>query len=1008
MAKKKKSLEIDPEASKSTIEGFRGGMRLPLDRIMEKGTKLRTVLEIHIKEIFDKEKSNQRTLEDNLTKWQKIYFGQKEPKTWPFPNCFSRDTEILTSNGWWPVDEVRPLQKVLSLNPKTKESSFQRIKKTISRFEEKLINLKSNSIDLLVTEDHNILAYSQECEKPKFIKAKDVRGGWKIPLVSKFIDGINPDDIDGYNPEKIVQFIGWYIAEGWTYKHGTIGIAQSEINQEKRDKIENLLLSLDFKFKKKKWGFLVSCKKITPYLRACLRSLGHSHEKHIPPFIKQLNPRLLSLLLNAMVAGDGHIRKDGETTYYTTSKKLADDVQEISQKIGLRARITIRDDCGREIYTHHKYVTPGITRHLGYCVSILKRSFAKTRNLSKTIVDYNDFVYCFTTEPFHTVYVRRNGIACWSGQCSNVAVPITRSAVDTVFVRIVDAIFNKMNVWIVKARKAEFIDLAKEVEDGLDWFQRNILHLKRKLLSPLMQGLKTGTGIGELVYEEKRRTVYRYATPEEEKDPAIHKYPLPKTNTKGIKYVQQLYAGPNFYPVSREDFILSSDATEIEDAYLVGNRFYLRKTQLESRVRQDLYDKEPVEKITAPDQYSDQRKGRATIDKKELDTVPYTDPYELWKLWLRYDVDEDGEEDDIMVVYHPSSGQILRGIYAPLFSGMRPYTKFIFYPKEFSFDGEGIVQILEHLQVTLDTLVNQMIDRVTQINAPILFTREGCGLDGVKSLTPGRVYPLADTPKDAIQEFRFSDVTISLSNEIQWIVSMMDRAVGVTPISLGISTAERPVAKDTFAQQEETNKKFAFGTDNLRDCITELGYKILEFIAQYQPNFEYHKAGDKGMPETRTVQFPVEYIRDAFEIELAASSELLNKEVRREIFMQVYQLLSDFMTKIGGMAQMITSPQVPSDFKKVLIDGSNKSVLILNKILENFPDMKDSKNLIMDITEAIDTEKMIQQSADIIAEKQQKAQAQAQQQGQGPPQPEQIPQNAPLASAEQMLMPQGQ
>ena len=62
MAKKKDKLKIDPESSKSTLEGFRGGMRLPLDRIMEKGTKLRAVLEIHIKEIFDKEKSNQRTL----------------------------------------------------------------------------------------------------------------------------------------------------------------------------------------------------------------------------------------------------------------------------------------------------------------------------------------------------------------------------------------------------------------------------------------------------------------------------------------------------------------------------------------------------------------------------------------------------------------------------------------------------------------------------------------------------------------------------------------------------------------------------------------------------------------------------------------------------------------------------------------------------------------------------------------------------------------------------------
>jgi hypothetical protein len=686
MAKKKDKLAVDPESSKSSVEGFRGGMRLPLDRVTDKGTKLRAELEIHIREVFDKEKSNQRNLEDNLTKCQNVYDGQREAKTWPFPNC------------------------------------------------------------------------------------------------------------------------------------------------------------------------------------------------------------------------------------------------------------------------------------------------------------------------------------------SNVAVPQTRSAVNTVFVRIIDALFNKQKVWIVKGRKAEFIDVAKEVEDGLDWFQRNILHLKKKILSPLKQGLETGTGIGELVYEEKRRTVYRYATPAEEKDEAVHKYPLPGTSTKGVKYVQQTYAGPNFYPVSREDFIISADATEIEDAYLVGSRFTLRKKQLESRVRQGLYDKEPVEKMTSPDQPSDQRKGRAKLEGKELETVPYTDPYELWKLWLRYDVDDDGEEDDITVIYHPSSGQIVRGIYAPLFSGMRPYTKFVFYPKKFSFDGDGIVQILRHLQETLDTLVNQMIDRVTQINSPILFTREGCGLDGVKSLTPGRVYPLADTPKDAVQEFRFSDVTISLGNEIQWISSMMDRAVGVTPISLGISTAERPVAKDTFAQQEETNKMFAFGTDNMRDCFTELGYKILEFIAQYQPTFEYHKEGKGGAPETRTVQFPVEYIRDAFEIELAASSELLNQEVRREIFMQTYQLLSDFMTKIGGMAQMITSPQVPSDFKKVLIDASDKSVLILNKILENFPDMKDSKSLIMDISSVIDTNKMIQQSADIIAEQQAAAQAaqQAQQGPQGPPQgpqgpPQgQMPTNQPLASPEQQLMPPGQ
>jgi len=262
---------------------------------------------------------------------------------------------------------------------------------------------------------------------------------------------------------------------------------------------------------------------------------------------------------------------------------------------------------------------------------------------------------------------------------------------------------------------------------------------------------------------------------------------------------------------------------------------------------------------------------------------------------------------------------------------------------------------------------------------------------------------MADTPKDAVQEFKFSDVTMSLANEIQWIISMMDRAIGITPISLGISTAERPVAKDTFAQQEETNKKFAFAIDNLRDCITEEGYKLLEFIAQYQPSFTYYKEGESGFDEAKTVNFPVEYIRDAFEVELAASSELLNQEIRREIYMQVYQLMSDFMTKIAGMAQMLTSPQVPSGFKKVLFDANDKSVKILNKILENFPDLKDAESLILDIRNDVNEEEAIAQSADVIAAQQQ--QAQMQQQGQTQ---EQIPPNQPLTTPEQMLAPQGQ
>ena len=117
------------------------------------------------------------------------------------------------------------------------------------------------------------------------------------------------------------------------------------------------------------------------------------------------------------------------------------------------------------------------------------------------------------------------------------------------------------------------------------------------------------------------------------------------------------------------------------------------------------------------------------------------------------------------------------------------------------------------------------------------------------------------------------------------------------------------------------------------------------------------------MDEEKTIKFPTEYMRDGINIELATSSEMLNQEIRREITLTIYQILSDYMTKIAGMAQMLVNPQVPSDFKKMILDGNKISVKLLNRLLEDF-EIKDADDLVLDIEKSMDTEKAIQESVD--------------------------------------------
>ena len=549
--------------------------------------------------------------------------------------------------------------------------------------------------------------------------------------------------------------------------------------------------------------------------------------------------------------------------------------------------------------------------------------------------------------------------------CANTTSPLTRSNTDAIHVRIHDALFNKRKFWIMKASKPSAVGIDREIEDYLDWFQRNILKMRVKLQSPLLQCVKTGTGVIKLGWESKKRTSYRYATKDEIKDKSVTTYKLPGSKTPGIKYVHTEYEGPQIYGIPREDWIISSDATSVQDAYLCGFKFTLRKPEIELRVRQGIFYKEQADKLIAPDRTDPVKEGRAEAQHKKIEYIESTKPFEIWELWTSFDVDEDGEEDDIVLTFHKETGTLLNGIYNPLFIGFKPFVPLVFYPHEYCVDGEGIAEILESIQYEIDSMHNQKIDRLTQINNPVLFVNEGSNLAELEYLEPGKVY-VADMDVDrAIKEFRWSDTTYSIDKEVAMLMSQGDRAVGITPNVLGISTAERPVAKETFANIQEANKKFQHGIANLRMGLAEIAYMIIEFYSQYQPTYKYTtqtgaplKEGAEPEWEVKKGNFPIHIIRDGLEVELFASTELLNQEVRREVNIAVYQMLSDFYTKTAGMVEALLSPEVPAEFKKFLLSIMKKGDERIEKVLEDF-DQADAEMYRVDIEKVIDVQKAL-------------------------------------------------
>ncbi|MFA5379528.1 MAG: hypothetical protein WC455_27470 [Dehalococcoidia bacterium] len=512
---------------------------------------------------------------------------------------------------------------------------------------------------------------------------------------------------------------------------------------------------------------------------------------------------------------------------------------------------------------------------------------------------------------------------------ANVAVPITRSAIENILVRLEDSIFNRRKPFIVKARKPEYMGLARETEDALEWLMTKVIKLREKLKPVINQALKVGTGIVHMAWVEERRTIYRWKDDSDEH--GLREYKVKGSKVPIVKDTQSIYNGPQVYSVPREDIVVSSDAINVNDAYMIGFRRKYRKSEIDVRVKNKIWDKDAVAKIMNPDAPTTNEETRAKNQGKTLDKTDYSKPFEFWTVWIKYDVDDDGEPDDLMLTVHRNTGSIVRGIYSPTFTSQRPFVKIVPNPTEYAFDGEGICEVLYNIQEEIDTIHNQRLDRMAMVNSIMTITQSGSGLDNFM-FEPGKNWVCDGNVTDVFREVKFSDSYPSTYQEEANLISLADRVTGNTPAVQGVSTAERPVFKETQAMLGESNKKFKSMIDNIVAGITEIAYLTLELYSQYDPMIRY-QAEEDGKMVDKSITLPLPMIRDGLDITLAASTDIMSQETRRSLNQELYMMSSDYLTKLATVAQALTSPGVPPEFKKFLLMAGHSSAKFYRDVL---------------------------------------------------------------------------
>ncbi len=220
------------------------------------------------------------------------------------------------------------------------------------------------------------------------------------------------------NMDNWLKFFGIWLAEGCTdneniaLNHG-YRVTITQKNKKIKKQIRKLLNKLPFRFYEEKKGecvnFIICSKQLWTYLR----QFGNGYEKFIPKEIKNLSKRQLKILFDWMVKGDGYVRKTtGQINYWTASKKLVNDMQEIVLKLGWMATSKKRI---RETKIRGKAINSNKT----YVLGIQQSNYYRLRKNNISKQKYNGKVYCLEV-PNHTLLVRRNGKVTWSGNSIGV------------------------------------------------------------------------------------------------------------------------------------------------------------------------------------------------------------------------------------------------------------------------------------------------------------------------------------------------------------------------------------------------------------------------------------------------------------------------------------------------------------------------------------------------------------------------------------------------------------
>nr|YP_010500091.1 beta subunit of RNA polymerase [Gormaniella terricola]UWV18268.1 beta subunit of RNA polymerase [Gormaniella terricola] len=386
-------------------------------------------------------------------------------------HCLTPDHDVLTAEGWLPIQKVSLSNKIATLDKKG-ELVYQNPTK-LHHYEDfcgPLYHITNKNISLLVTLNHRMYVKKGQIPGASFdgfelIEAKNIVGKhfkylkkatWVKEDFHFFLPSLKSHSFFFPNLQVHMNawltFFGLWVTEGRVVNKIRISSSTLEISTKEKNKetllericqvqlaltkprvvnsLEYSVQKLGYSYKIQNQKFIIRNKQLWTYLKPLSVS---GLKKSLPPWVWELSQKQARLLLEAMCLGSGALtlpfKKEGESSslsYYTKSIKLADDVM----RLALHAGWSGKKSLFRKKGTIGKLKNGRVIRSKFdlWCLSILKEKNTPAVNSGQNeekkgqieeVLQYKGSVFCLSV-PNEVFYVRRNGLPVWTGNSRSV------------------------------------------------------------------------------------------------------------------------------------------------------------------------------------------------------------------------------------------------------------------------------------------------------------------------------------------------------------------------------------------------------------------------------------------------------------------------------------------------------------------------------------------------------------------------------------------------------------